>query len=52
MDYMEMRIKIDEPIGYMEHKPTRTRINVYHSIGWFRRLMLRLCFGLEYNKIK
>lgn len=50
MDYEETTIKVVKPIGYIEHKPTKSRIGVYQPIGWFRRLMLRLCFGLKYHK--
>lgn len=45
------KIKATKPIGYIEHKPTHTNISVYETIGWFKRMMLRLCFGLEYHKI-
>lgn len=51
---MEIRrtIVVDHPIGWLEHKPTDTRIGVYKPIGWFKRLMLRWCFGFEYIKYK
>lgn len=45
-----MKIVFDEPIGYLEHKPTYSNIAVYKSIGWFKQLMIRWCFGLEYKK--
>lgn len=45
-------IKVVEPIGYIVHKPTKSTFGVYHPIGWFRKMMLRLCFGLEYRKVK
>lgn len=36
------------PIGYLELEETMTRIPVFKRIGWFRHLMLKLCFGLKY----
>lgn len=45
-------IKVVEPIGYIVHKPTESAFGVYHPIGWFKKMMLRLCFGLEYRKVK
>ena len=38
-----------EPIGYLEHEESMTRIPVFKCIGWFRRRMLRWCFGLKYK---
>ena len=45
-----LKIKKREPIVYIIHKPNDSWIGVYHHIGWFKKLMLRLCFGLEYKK--
>lgn len=39
-----------KPIGWLEHKPTATLISVVEPIGWFKKLMLKWCFGLEYKK--
>ena len=39
-----------KPIGYLEHEESKTRIPVFKHIGWFRRCMLRWCFGAKYNK--
>ena len=39
-----------KPIGYLEHEESKTRIPVFKYIGWFRRCMLRWCFGVKYNK--
>lgn len=36
-------------VGYLRHEPTHTKIAVYQHIGWFQRLMIRWCFGLEYE---
>ncbi len=36
-------------VGYLHHKPTHNKIAVYQHIGWFQRLMIRWCFGLEYE---
>lgn len=38
-----------EPIGYLEHEETKTRIPVFKRIGWFHRCMLRWCFGVKYT---
>lgn len=40
------------PCGYLEHKPTRTNIAVFHKIGWFKKYMLNICFGLKYKSNK
>lgn len=39
-----------EPIGYLEHEESMTRIPVFKRIGWFHRRMLRWCFGVKYIK--
>lgn len=39
-----------KPIGYLEHEESKTRIPVFKRIGWFRRRMLRWCFGVKYIK--
>ena len=39
-----------KPIGYLEHEESKTRIPVFKRIGWFRRCMLRWCFGVKYIK--
>ena len=44
-------IELDEPIGYLEQKSMKLSIAVYKPIGWFKRLMLKWCFGLKYNRI-
>lgn len=49
---MEAIIKVEKPVAYIEHKATKSRIPVYIPISWFKRFMLRFCFGLEYNKAK
>ena len=38
------------PIGYLEHEESMTRIPVFKHIGWFHRRMLRWCFGVKYIK--
>ena len=45
------KIKITTPVGYLEHKPTGSRISVYEPISRFKALMLRWCFGLKYEKL-
>lgn len=44
------RIAVPTVYGHLEHEPTKYRISVYSKIGWFKRLMLRWCFGLRYVK--
>lgn len=39
-----------KPIGYLEHKESKTRIPVFKRIGWIHRHMLRWCFGVKYNE--
>ena len=43
-------VQIPKPIGNLEHEESKTRIPVFKRICWFRRCMLRWCFGLKYNK--
>lgn len=45
------KIKIQAPVGYLIHEPTRTQISVYKPISWFKSFMLEWCFGLKYKKI-
>lgn len=44
-------IKFPDPIGLLVHEPTMSRISVYKPISRFKRLMLKWCFGLKYEKI-
>nr|DAH35794.1 MAG TPA: hypothetical protein [Caudoviricetes sp.] len=46
--YVKQPVKI---IVYIVHEPTRTSIPVYDKIGFFQRIMIRMCFGLKYKKI-
>lgn len=45
------KIKMQEPVGYLIHNPTRTQISVYKPISWFKAFMLEWCFDLKYEKI-
>ena len=45
----KMWTKINEPVGYLHHEPTKTSISVYKEINIFQRWMLNLCFGLRYE---
>lgn len=45
------KIYLPKVVGYLIHEPTHTKIAVYKRIGPFRRIMIRLCFGLVYEKI-
>lgn len=52
-DIMEYKTKFREmpkAIGYLSHKPTHNQIAIYHHIGWFKRIMIKVCFGLVYEK--
>ena len=42
------KIAIPEPIGFLYMHHIKLMIDVYEPIGWFKRLMLRWCLGLEY----
>lgn len=48
---MSYKIKIVQPIGYLEHEPTGHTIAVYKPISRFKTFMLSWCFGLKYKKI-
>lgn len=36
------------PIGCLRHDPTTISIMVYKKMNWFHKLMIRICFGLNY----
>lgn len=40
-----------KPIGYLHHEPTGYSLAVYKPISRFKRIMLRWCFGLKFEKI-
>lgn len=44
-------IKLPDPIGQLIHEPTMSGMSVYKPISRFKRIMLRWCFGLKYEKI-
>lgn len=44
-------IKLPGPIGQLVHEPTMSRISVYKPISRFKRLMLKWCFGVKFEKI-
>ena len=45
-------ITFPQPIGHLHCDYAQVAITVYEPIGWFKRLMLRWCFGLEYRAIE
>lgn len=47
----EATIKVTVPIGYLKHEPTGYTFAVYKSISRFKRIMLKWCFGLKFEKI-
>lgn len=48
---IEVHILMPQPIGRLEHEPTGYSLAVYKPIPRFKRLMLRWCFGLKFEKI-
>lgn len=58
---MDLRKSIDDvfrngytikmAIGKLIHEPTGVVISVYKPISRFKRLMLKWCFGVKYEKI-
>lgn len=44
-------IKVTVPIGILRHEPTGCSLAVYNPISRFKRLMLKWCFGLKFEKI-
>ena len=42
---------VNEPIAYLVHKPTQTKIAVFHPINRWQRWWIKICFGLEYEKL-
>ena len=38
-----------QPIGYLHFSYIQFIVEVYEPIGWFKRLMLRWCFGAIYT---
>lgn len=49
--YGEAKIIAHNPIGYLKHEPTGYSLAVYKPISRFKRLMLKVCFGLKFEKI-
>lgn len=47
----ESFLKSITPIGHLRHGPTGYSLAVYKPIPRLKRLMLRWCFGLKYEKI-
>lgn len=47
----EYRLNMSKPIGQLIHEPTRHIIAVYKPISRFKRIMLKWCFGLKFEKI-
>lgn len=47
----EYRLNMPKPIGRLIHKPTHHTRAVYKPISRFKRLMLRWCFGLKFERI-
>ena len=40
-----------KPIGKLTHEPTGYTLAVYKPISRFKRLMLKWCFGVKFEKI-
>lgn len=47
----EYHLNMPTPIGRFIHEPTHHSLAVYKPISRFKRLMLRWCFGLKFEKI-
>lgn len=47
-----VKLNLQEPIGYLRHKYTHVNIAVYTNISLFKRLMISCFFGLKYIKNK
>lgn len=45
------RIELPKVLGYLIHEATKSRISVYKPISRFKRIMIRWCLGLKYEKI-
>lgn len=41
----------DEPIAYLYHNPTHTKIAVFHKICRWQRWWIKICFGLKYEEL-
>lgn len=46
----EYRIEQPKVFGHLIHEATKTKIAVYKPISWFKRFMIKWCFGFEYKK--
>ena len=44
-------LRIDEPIAYLSHKSTNTKIAVFHKINRWQRWWIKFCFGLKYEEV-
>ena len=52
MEEFEGVIKgVEEPIAILKSKHTHISISVYKKMNYFMRIMINMCFGLEYEKI-
>lgn len=47
----EYRLNMPKSIGCLIHEPTHHILAVYKPISRFKRIMLRWCFGLKFEKI-
>lgn len=45
---------IDQPkaVAQLVHEYTKSVIPVFKSMNWLQRIMIKLCFGLRYEKLK
>lgn len=44
---------IDQPkaVAQLVHEYTKSVIPVFKSMNWLQRIMIKLCFGLRYEKL-
>ena len=44
-------IHVPKVYGALYHPYTQVSWSVYKPMGWFKRMILKWCFGLEYKKL-
>lgn len=43
--------RIENPIGYLVHEPSHTKIAVFKPINRWQRWWIEFCFGLKYEEL-
>lgn len=52
MDNKDYKIYMPKEIGVLHIPYTNITISVYRHIGWFKKRMIKWCFGLEYRSLE